>query len=299
MHLRQLAYLRMIVETGSFEQAGGAAGVSQSAVTQAMRALQAELGLTLFRRDGTRNLPTPEAVTLARAGEQLQQLVLGLQRRAADGQAAGAAPAQDLLRVAVAPAAGLLYGPAMHACLHQQFPTCLLQLQTDNAPNMLWRLLAGELDLVVGPAPRNLRNPRLRQHVMYTSEPGVFCRSGHPLAQARTLADIVDAQWVVAGVPGSPGNVIEEAFRVRRLRPPQVAVHCADYPMLLRLVGHSDLLGVVSHPALVRPRGMGVQRLALVEGLPHYQVCLFWTADAPGGGARDAVRDLLQALGRP
>lgn len=296
MHLRQLAYLRSIIETGSFEQAGGSVGVSQSAITQSMRALQAELGLPLFRRDGTRNLPTPEAVALARAGEQFQQLVQGLQRRAANGRAAGARPAQDLLRVAAAPAAGLLYGPAIHACLRQRFPACLLQLQTDNAPNMLSRLLAGELDLVVGPAPRNLRNPRLRQHVMYTSEPAVFCRIGHPLARARTLADIGDAQWVVAGVPGSPGNVIEEAFRVRRLRPPHVAVHCTDYPMLLRLLGHSDLLGVVSHPALVHARGMGVQRLSLVEGLPHYQVCLFWTADAPGGGARDAVRDMLQAL---
>ena len=51
--------------------------------------------------------------------------------------------------------------------------------------------------------------------------------------------------------------------------------------MLVRLVASSDLLGVVSHPALVPdPEKMGIHRLGVSEGLPHYNVCMFWFQDA-------------------
>ncbi|WP_421955915.1 LysR family transcriptional regulator [Polaromonas sp.] len=295
MKLRHLEYLRWIIAGGSFEQAAASAGVSQSAITQAMNALQRELGLVLFKREGKRKIPTAEAIAVAEAGYELQRAMEKI-----DPSGSAASQATEL-RVGMAPAAGLLYSPAIYDTMRTLAPASALRLDTGNAPGLLARLLQGDLDLVIAPQPRNLRNGRLNQHVMYTSEPFVYCRAGHPLANARTLAEIEGQEWAVAGVPGTPGNVIEEAFRVRKLATPRVAVHCTDYSMLINLVAHSDLMGVVSHPALVRePDSLGLQALSLVEGMPHYSVCLFWTSDAQlcrAPHARDAVLKMLLALG--
>src|SRR5690554_6687927 len=57
MHLRQLRYLRLILEHGSFAAAARAAGISQSAISQAMQALEREWGFTLFERHGRRKPP--------------------------------------------------------------------------------------------------------------------------------------------------------------------------------------------------------------------------------------------------
>ena len=72
--------------------------------------------------------------------------------------------------------------------------------------------------------------------------------------------------------------------------------------MLLRLVAGTDLLGVVSNSALVRDFGhLGIQPLAIREGLPRYDVCLVWSeqAKARGDESVTSVVEMLVAHGLP
>ena len=76
MDTRQLAALCAVVERGSFSQAAESLGVTQSAVSQAVRALEQRLGVALIDRSGRRAEPTPEGrAVLARA-----QRILALER---------------------------------------------------------------------------------------------------------------------------------------------------------------------------------------------------------------------------
>jgi DNA-binding transcriptional LysR family regulator len=128
------------------------------------------------------------------------------------------------------------------------------------------------------------------------SHPAIYARIGHPLAGKNTLADIADADWGVAGLAGTPGNVIEEAFRVRRWSLPRVSVQCSDYAMLVRIVSCSDLLCVISHPALVpEPERLTLRQIEILEGLPHYDVCLFWSDNASqANGGRNALVNVVR-----
>lgn len=279
MNLRYLEYLRLVVEKGGYAQAAQAAGVSQPAVSQGLRALEGEVGCALFERQGRRQVPTAKAQELAQAGKAvdvaMKQAVRSM--RAPPAVKSGT----RRLRVGLAPAAGLLYGAAIFKALKSCVPECTLQIVSGGALSMLEDLVARQLDLVIAPKPRRFHHPGLSQVEMYTSRPVIYARQGHPLSAVNSLADIAKAEWVVAGTAGTPGNVIEEAFRVRRWAPPRIAVQCTDYAMLVRLVASSDLLGVVSHPALVPdPEKMGIHRLGVSEGLPHYNVCMFWFQDA-------------------
>ena len=116
---------------------------------------------------------------------------------------------------------------------------------------------------------------------------------------ARTLHDIREAGWAVSGRGGTAGNVIEEAHLVRRMAPPRILVQCADYPALLSLVGQSDLLCVVPHPVLVSEGQRDALRpIRIREGLPQYEVCLFWGQARLGvqPGALDAIVQTLVAI---
>lgn len=292
MDWRNLELLRCVVESGGFTPAARIAGVSQPAISQAMRRLENQLGLPLFERHGRRQIPTARALELSQAmGMAEDQL-----RPALSGQARAASPSEDrVIRVGLAPAAGLLYGPGMVNVLAKSGAGQRMSIMTGPAPEMLDALKRGALDLVVAPRPRGIDDDTLCEHLMYVSQPIIYCRQGHPLAGATSLREIIRAQWVVAGQSGTPGNVVEEAFRVRRWSQPRIAVHCTDYAMLVQIVADSDLLGVVSHPRLVaQSTPQSIVALSVDEGLPHYDVCLFWPRRIPRHGA--LIRRLIENL---
>ncbi len=66
MNLQQLRYVVATVEHQTMTAAADALHVSQPALTRAVRALERELGTSLFVRSGRRVLPTPAGLAVAR-----------------------------------------------------------------------------------------------------------------------------------------------------------------------------------------------------------------------------------------
>ena len=75
MELRQIQYFCAVVETGSFTKAAETCLVSQSAISQQVKALEGELGFSLIRRHGRSFDVTPAGELFARkASVLLEQL---------------------------------------------------------------------------------------------------------------------------------------------------------------------------------------------------------------------------------
>lgn len=75
MELRQIQYFCAVVETGSFTKAADKVLVSQSAISQQVKALETELGFSLIRRHGRSFDVTPAGELFARkASALLEQL---------------------------------------------------------------------------------------------------------------------------------------------------------------------------------------------------------------------------------
>lgn len=296
MHLKHLTYLQLIVEHGSFAAAARAAGVSQPAITLAMQTLEHQWGIPLFEKAGRQKLPTRVALQAAQRVINLQAALDGLTRGPTQIPGWKTATNVKQLRTGMAHAAALLYGPTIQHAWHAHQADGLLQIMWGSAPELLASLQAGELDLVIAPRPRRYRPSGIRRHTLHTSTPTVYARVGHPLAEATSLDAIRDAGWVVAGNAGTAGNVIEEAHRVRGLPEPRILVQCGDYPTMLKLVAHSDLLCIVPHVALQpTPQQQTVQALHIREGLPQYEVCLFWRSQQRGQNDT-AVARVVRAL---
>lgn len=98
MDLRQLSYIVAIVDNGGFSRAAEAMHVAQPSLSQAVRSLEAELGVELFHR-------TSRTVVLTAAGEALLDPARQALRDAATA------------RAAVAEVAGLMAGHLDLVCL--------------------------------------------------------------------------------------------------------------------------------------------------------------------------------------
>ena len=61
--LKQLKYFQSVVYHRSFSKAAEECFISQSAISQQVRALEEEVGVTLLRREGRRFSLTPAAVS--------------------------------------------------------------------------------------------------------------------------------------------------------------------------------------------------------------------------------------------
>jgi len=271
MHLRYLQYLRLVIEHGSFAAAAQAGGVSQPAISHGMRQLQRLFDTPLFTRSGRRLLPTEAALQAALKSAELAERVEAL-------ATARATPApRDTLRVGVTPSAALVFGPALHAGWCEGHPKRRLNMISADEGRMLAGLQGGDLDLVIAPRPRGHPATGLACEPLYQLTPLAYARRAHPLARAASLEDLQAASWAIVGPSVSgPVHVLQEAFAVRRMKPPRITASCPDYASLLQLMAHSDLLGVLPHPALrdSAPKGQIVP-LRLREALPRYEMHLF------------------------
>lgn len=299
MYLKSLQYLQAIIETGSFAAAARHVGVSQPAITMAMQGLERHWGVVLFEKVGRKKLPTRAAVLAAQRTAELQGRIDNLLRMPLSPQEDAIGHGHATLKVGMAPAAALLYGPSIERVWRTHNPEGLFQIFGASALEMLASLHSEELDFVIAPRPRRHQSAGLKRHLLHTSTPAIYARVGHPLAGATSLTDIAQANWAVAGQAGTAGRVIEEAHRVRGLAAPRILVQCADYPALLNLVAHSDLLCVVPHPELMSVKqGTVLHSLHIREGLPQYDVCIFWPSSKKARNATviDAVIQALKLL---
>ena len=193
------------------------------------------------------------------------------------GEPASTARLRNTLRVGVTPSAALICSTALHVAWCHSKPQRHLAMSSADEGRMLALLRGGELDLVIAPLPRGYNTAGLVTQVLYQITPFAYARRYHPLANAHSLAQLQTAAWAIVGPSvGGPVDVLKEALAVRRMPAARVAATCPDYASLLRLMAHTDLLGVLPHASLLvgAPKGQ-VVALRLREALPRYEMRLF------------------------
>ncbi|MFR3564995.1 MAG: LysR family transcriptional regulator, partial [Veillonella nakazawae] len=71
MDIKDIKYISTIVEMASFSKASKKLYISQPALSQSIRRIEAELGVPLFARDRTKVVPTAAALQIAKEGMPL------------------------------------------------------------------------------------------------------------------------------------------------------------------------------------------------------------------------------------
>lgn len=174
--LRQLNYLKLLAEHGSFSRAADAAHVSQPALSAAIQELEKILGAPVVERARTGVILTPvgeEAVR--RAGDVLARAedLVEAARRASE-------PLSGRFRLGVIPTIAPFLLPRALPKVRDQHPKLKLFLREDLTPKLVGALKTGALDAAVIALPYDLSG--LDSAVVGTDEIMAALPGDHPLA---------------------------------------------------------------------------------------------------------------------
>jgi len=145
MKLEQLRVLDAIVTQGSFRKASEALYKSQPALSQAIKTLEEETGLSLLSRESYRPVLTPDGKAFYRQARVVLDQVQSLKELA--GKLSASQEAEVRLSVtATCPLGNLL---SVIGDLKQTFPATDIRLMSDAMGGSAERLMAGEADLII------------------------------------------------------------------------------------------------------------------------------------------------------
>jgi DNA-binding transcriptional LysR family regulator len=201
VQLHQLRYAVAVAELGRFSQAAASLHVAQPSVSQAVAALERELGARLFHRD--RN-----GVTLTGAGE----VFLPWARQVLADCDAGAEAVRDLfglrrgrLSLGATPSLTTNLLPGVLATFRAQHPGLEITVAEAGSRDLVLQLESGQIELAVLILP--VDRPRISARQLFEEELVLGVCATHPLARQRAIG--------VAELAGVPLVMFKDGYDLR------------------------------------------------------------------------------------
>lgn len=286
--LRQLQYFISVAEEGTVSAAAQALSISQSAVTEAIKELETDLGVTLFERHR-------RGLAITHRGHQFYRHATRILASVSDARrsfSAAAAPATGSLQLGVTSlVAGYVLSDLL-ARYRRANPDVNVTAIEDNGDYLEHLLIGGELDVAVM-VISNLRDRvALQAEIFETSPYRLWLPLGHRLAGADiiSVSDIVPEPLIMLTVDETEENTgkLLAAFSAR----PNVAFRTRSVEAVRSLVATGA--GIALLPDLVyRPwslEGDRIESRDVSGALPVVQVGMVWRR---GSQLTQAARDFI------
>jgi DNA-binding transcriptional LysR family regulator len=181
MHVRDVEIFRAVMQSGAASRAADLLGISQPAVSQALRRLEAEAGLALFVRARARLQPTPEARAFLVEVERSFVGIASLQHRLLSLRQFGL----DRLSIAAYPALGLGLVPRVLATMQADRPALNVSLQVMSSRDVRERVLAGLCE--IGLMADEASTLGLNHYVLSEVQGVIAIKKGHRLTREKHI----------------------------------------------------------------------------------------------------------------
>lgn len=219
-------------------------GVTQSAVSMAVRSFEESIGTPLFDRSPKGMLPNPAGAILAlRVKRALAEL-----RIASAEIAALSGVTQGTVTVGALPLARTRLLPVAIARVVAAHPGLRVATVEGSFEVLAAALRAGDIDFILGALRPADYATDLAGESLLDDELAVVARRGHPRAVRRRLGfrDLARARWVLPRAGAPSRDLLERVLVARGLPPPDVVVETSDLAVLRGVLLESDLLTAIS-----------------------------------------------------
>ena len=291
MKLAALRAFVAAVEDGSLRGAARAIGISQPALTKAIRELERELAASLLVRSNTGVTPTAQGKVLfehARSADRTLAAAIN-QIRQLSGEMVGE------LSVGAVPLAVMMLIPETMRTFSRAFPLIRLRLSEELYIEQLSRLRKGEVDVAIGPVPGGLPSGELVIEPLMPISMVVVVGKGNPLARARSLAELTGARWVFTGTSAEQGYA-RHLFEQHGLEPPPAAALVNSTLSLLALICRGDFVGLMPQP--IAAHALAGHFLATVPIREGALLATLAAMSRPQNAVSPVVRHFVAHLGR-
>jgi LysR family transcriptional regulator, regulator of abg operon len=277
LRLTQIRDFLAVVEAGTIRAAARKLGISQPTITKSIRGLEADLHVQLLRRSVSGIALTPSGQAFyARARVAQSEL-----RKAEEEASLPGGPGAGSVAFGVGPVPAILILPDAVVRFRQQFPVARIRIIEGLATVLLPFVRDETLDFVMGLSEAKLP-PGIVFRALYRSELVVAVRKGHPLRNARSIAQLADGDWLSTGTLGMPGGPLERVFGSAGLPLPRQAMQCQAFNAIVALLAKTDMLGFMQRRLLAQPFARDfLEEIPVAEPLPSVTAGMYTRADTP------------------
>ena len=294
LNVRRLQVLAAVMRCGSFSGAADELSYTQSAVSQSVARLEAEVGAQLLRRGRRGVTATDAGAVLADHAERILAAVAA----AETGLAELAGDRHARLRVASFPSGGAALMPLAVARFRRVHPDVSLTLVEGEPAQIAPQLRAGELDLALlfdfaEDGSRRRGRAGLRTTVLLRDPMDLVLPAGHRLAgrPSLALADLRGEPWVQTSAQSPCARHVVRSCEAAGFTP-DVAFESDDYATVQGLVAAGVGVALVPRLAL----GAGHPGVVVRRLTPASPVRRIVVATPAGGAARPAARAMVAEL---
>ena len=279
-----------VAERGSLRAAARHLDCAQPAITHSIRELEKELGVTLFERYSTGVSLTPMGETFHRRAVAIFEEL----RRARDEIDQLRGKMHGRLRVALSSAAHIALLPQALRPFRLRYPEVQLDIIDAVYPGIEQGLRDGRIDFYVGPSPGQT-TPDLLAEKLFDNTRVIVGRKGHPLAGARSLGELADAEWITTSITHKAEDELGPLFAQHGLPPPRLVMQAHSALTFITSLLYSDLLMMLpvqwTESPLLRD---AIQRIPVREILEAPPICLVRRAGLPLTPAAEYLADMVR-----
>lgn len=291
MELRQLRYLLAVADESNFTRAAEKVFVSQSALSQQIQALEAEVGTVLLDRSKRGVRPTAGgAILIDHARRVFRELDMAL---VAIHELEGLNRGE--LRVGVVQTVNDYLMPSIAARFSEQHPQIRLYVEELSSDEIEAGLEAGNLQVGLSFVPAT--HPALDYEHVLDEELVLIVRDDHPLAGRESVpVKLLDALPMV---------MLSRSFCTRRLwedsarlaaAEPQVVMEMNTVSSILSVIEHTGLASVLPKRTVAERRSPRLMSVDLCDPTPQRHVGVLWHRSSYLCRASRAFIDLMRSV---
>lgn len=295
LNLNQLRYFVSVAENGSFTRAAMRQFISQTAITQQIRALEETVGAKLLDRNSRPVSLTPAGkVFLKEAREILGRMDVALSRirEASTGL-------EGELRLGYTKGYEHSDLPKYLRVFHQEYPNVLILCHRCDTDMLASGLLKGEYDVIFTWDSTNIRQEEELELRVFERVPlRVALYADHPLARRRELSrKDLKQENILFMSPSGTGNSFGDAFYISLYQQagyqPNILLRSNDMESILMMVAAEEGISIV--PEYSHPWDIGTENVVFIplSGEDETEeILIAWRKDNDS----PALRHFLQKL---
>jgi LysR family hydrogen peroxide-inducible transcriptional activator len=292
--LRQLQYLKLLAEQGSFGRAAEAAHVTQPTLSSGIQELERTLGAPVVDR-------ARSGVILTAVGEEALRratVILNEAEELVEAAKNSGQPLTGRFRLGVIPTVAPFLLPRALPLLRERFPKLRLYLREDLTQRLIAALKAGQLDAALIALPFDMHG--LNWAHVSDDELLAAMPAGHPLARLKSAApEALEREDIILLEDGH--CLREHALAACGLKPPKTAsgeesFAATSLPTLVQMV--SSGLGVTFLPAMAVDAGLtdpaSVAVRPIAPGHATREIVVAWRAGSNRSIEGKLIADTLK-----
>ncbi|MFC7514603.1 LysR family transcriptional regulator [Herbaspirillum sp. GCM10030257] len=278
-----------VAERGSLRAASRYLDIPQPTITRSIQELEKELGVPLFERSARGVQLTPMGQAFLRRANAVRSEL----QHAKDEIAQLKGEMHGSLTVAMSSVPHLALLPGALKPFRSRFHGVTLRLIDAVLPKVEAALKDGTIDVYIGPALKESSD--LRREKLFDNTRVILGRKGHPLANASSLAELVDAEWITTSITANANEELNPLFRQYGLPPPRLVMQAESSLSFLVSMAYSDLLMMLPVQWLQFPLWQDVlQEIRVKEVLPAPPICIMHREGMPLTPAAEYFCDMVR-----